>query len=291
MSELPMPPSDKPAATIRTVDPATVRPSPLNPRASITVTETSVAGLVAEMATVGQLNDAHGEIAADGSIEILNGLRRAAACKQLGKKLRVRVHNCLTREAAIALAYRDDKQSIPVPFWDLAGTFDQMVKREVLATEAAIAKAVGVDKSTMSRALAFRNAPANVLATFTDVREVTQSLWMDLAPLIENHETRARIFERASLLNGKGYTAARVVSEFKAAALNKDKIEKVEVLNRHGKPIAMIQPNHRGGFTITVKPMVEAHPTYRVEYAKAIHDQFVKLIKTWFDIETPGASS
>ena len=291
MSELPLPPVEKPAFVLRIVDPASVRPSPLNPRASIEVTQTSVTGLMAEIADVGQINAVHGEAAPDGSIEILNGLRRAGACKRLGKKLLVMVHNDLTREQAIALAYRDDNQSLPVSFWDRARSWAHMLEDGVLSTDAALAKAVGVDKSTMSRGLAFQNAPKSVLGAFSDVREISQSQWMELAPLLEDAETRARIVERAALLAGKGYGAVRVATELKAAAANKDKIDKVEVLNRHRKPIAVIQPNHRGGFTITVKPMVEVHPKYRAEYAKAIHDEFVELIKTWFDRETPGASS
>lgn len=292
MSELSPPLVEKPGYVLRSVDPATVHPSPINPRALVEMTETSVAGLAAEIADVGQINYAQGEIGADGkTIEILNGLRRAAACKALGITLLVIVHNYLTREQAIALANRDDNQSLPVSFWDRSCAWAQMVEDRVLPTEAAVARAVGVDKSTMSRGLAFQNAPKKVLGAFVDVREVSLSQWSDLAPLLDNEETRERILERAALLAGKGYGAVRVAAELKAAAAAKDKIEKVEVLNRHGKPIAMIQPNHRGGFTITVKPMVEAHPTYRVEYAKAIHDQFVKLIKTWFDRENEGASS
>lgn len=292
MSELPLPPVENRSHVLRSVDPASVHPSPINPRIMVEITETSVAGLAAEIADVGQINYAQGEIGADGkTIELLNGLRRAAACKALGISLLVMVHNGLTREQAIALANRDDNQSLPVSFWDRACAWAQMVQDNVLPTEAAVAKALGIDKSTMSRGLAFQAAPKQLFRAFADVREISLSQWSELAPLLENEETRERILERAALLAGKGYGAVRVAAELKAAAAAKDKIEKVEVLNRHGKPIATIQPNHRGGFTISVKPMVEAHPTYRVEYAKAIHDQFVKLIKTWFDRENEGASS
>lgn len=285
MTELPLSPDTMPTSRIITVNPSTVRPSPLNPRAKFPITETSVAGLAAEIAAVGQINDAHGEFAADGTLEIFNGLRRAAACKLNGAKLRVRVHDEIDPAAALALAYRDDSESLAVSFWDLSESWAGMVADQVLPSEAALARALGVDKSTMSRALAFRNAPDEVLAAFSDRREISQSQWMDLAPLLENGDSRARIIERAALLAGKGYGAVRVAAEFKAAAANRETIDKVEIRNRHGKLIGTIQPNHRGGFTITVKPMIEAHPSYRLDYAKTIHETFVQVIKTWFERE------
>ena len=288
MSELPLPPVVKAASEVRLIDPSTARPSP---RGLLAITDTSVAGLMSEISDVGQIYDVPAEIAEDGVIEIINGLRRAKSCQLLGKKLRVRIYNDLPRDKAIALAYRDNSQALPVSLWDRSCTWAQMVEDKVLKSEAELAKAVGVDKSTLSRGLAFQNAPKIVLSAFADVRQISLSQWMDIAPLLENEETSARIVERAALIAGKGYSAVRVATELKAAAANKDKFEKVDVKNRHGKQIATIQPNHRGGFSIAVKPMIEAHPTYRVEYAKAIHDEFVKLVKTWFDRETPGASS
>jgi ParB-like chromosome segregation protein Spo0J len=285
MTELPLSPDKMPTSRIVTVDPLTVRPSPLNPRAKFQITEASIVGLAAEISAVGQINDAHGEFAADGTLEIFNGLRRAAACKLNGAKLRVRVHDEIDPAGALALAYRDDSEALAVSFWDLSASWAQMVADQVLPSEAALARAIGVDKSTMSRALAFRNAPAEVLAAFSDRREISQSQWMDLAPLLENGDSLTRIIERAALLVGKGYGAVRVAAEFKAAAANKETIDKVEVRNRHGKLVGAIQPNHRGGFTISVKPMIEAHPSYRLDYAKTIHETFVQVIKTWFERE------
>ena len=84
MTELPLSPEKMPTSRIVTVDPSTVRPSLLNPRAKFQITEASVAGLATEIAAVGQINDAHGEFAADGTLEIFNGLRRAAGASCAG---------------------------------------------------------------------------------------------------------------------------------------------------------------------------------------------------------------
>ncbi|WP_162236475.1 hypothetical protein, partial [Sphingomonas sp. Leaf25] len=63
----------------------------------------------------------------------------------------------------------------------------------------------------------------------------------------------------------------------------KTEIKAVEVRNRHDRVIAAIQPDHRGGFTIKIKPMTEAHPSFRLEYARLVNERFVELVKTWFD--------
>ena len=280
--QLPLP-TNRGTTRIVQVDPRSVRLSPLNPRAATPHTPESVAALADEIRDVGQINDAHGEIASDGTIELLAGSRRREACIIAGTELRVRVHAELARDKAIALAYRDDREALPVSFWDLSAGWADMLGRGVVKTEAALSRMVGVDKSTMNRGLAFQKAPPTILDAFADRREVSLSQWTELAPLIENEETRQRLIERAGLVISKGYGAARVAAELKAAAGNKLEIKAVEVRNRHDRIIATILPDHRGGFTIKVKAMAEAHPTYRLDHAKLIHERFVELVKTWFD--------
>ncbi len=267
------------------VDPNKVRLSPLNPRAQTPHSSESVAALAAEIHEVGQINDAHGEAAKDGVIELLAGSRRREACIVAGTELRIRVHPDLTRDAAIGIAYRDDREALPVSLWALSAGWSRMLVDGVVKTEAALAKVVGVDKSTMNRGLAFQKAPSQILDAFADRRAISFTQWTELAPLIENEDTCARLVERAGLIVGKGYAATRVAAELKAAAANKAEIKAIEVRNRHDKVIAVIQPDHRGGFTIKVKPLAEAHPSYRLEFAKLIHDRFVEVIKTWFDRE------
>ena len=285
-AQLPLPESSGRSNTrIVLVDPATVRLSPLNPREQTPHSADSVAALAAEIREVGQINDCHGETAKDGVIELLAGSRRREACIAAGLELRVRVHPDLSRDAAIAIAYRDDREAVPVSFWDLSAGWSRMLGNCIVNTEAALAKVVGVDKSTMNRGLAFQKAPVQILDAFTDRRAISLSQWTELAPLIENEDTRARLVERAGLITGKGYAATRVAAELKAAAANKPEIKATEVRNRYDKVIAMIQPDHRGGFTIKVRPLAEAHPSYRLEYAKLIHERFTDLLKTWFDRE------
>lgn len=267
------------------VDPAKVRLSPLNPRANTPHSAASIAALAAEIKEVNQINDCHGETAKDGVIELLAGSRRRDACIAAGVDLRVRLHLDLSRDAAIAIAYRDDREAVPVSLWDLSAGWSRMLGDGIVKTEVALAKVVGIDKSTMNRGLAFQKAPAQILDAFADRRVISLTQWTELAPLIENEDTRARLIERAGLIAGKGYGATRVAAELKAAAANKAEIKPVEVRNRHDKLIATIQPDHRGGFALKVRPMAEAHPSYRLEYAKLIHERFVELLKTWFERE------
>ncbi len=124
---------------------------------------------------------------------------------------------------------------------------------------------------------------ASILAAFADRREISLSQWTDLAPLIENDDTREALLTRAALIAGKGYAAPRVAAELKAAAAGKVAIPAIEVRNRHDRVIATIQPGHRGDLTVKFKPMAEAHPSYRLEYARLVHEKLVEVIKTFFD--------
>lgn len=277
--------SNRSTTRIVHIDPTKVRLSPLNPRAQTPHSPDSVAALAAEIKDVGQINDAHGETAKDGVIELLAGSRRREACIVAGVELRIRIHADLPRDTAIGIAYRDDREAMPVSFWDLSAGWSRMLGDNVVKTEAALAKVVGVDKSTMNRGLAFQKAPPQILDAFADRRSISLTQWIELAPLIENEDTCARLIERAGLIAGKGYAATRVATELKAAAANKAEIKAIDVRNRYGKIIAVIQPDHRGGFTIKVKPLAEAHPSYRLEFARLIHDRFAEVIKTWFDRE------
>ena len=235
------------------------------------------------MKDAGQINDAHAVEGADGTLELLSGSRRCAACLVAGIQLRVRVHGELPVDKAIAIAFRDDRGAVPIPYWDLSVSWVRLLADRAIDTDAALAKFCGVDPSTVSRGLALQRADPAFLAAFGNLRDITMTQWCDLAPLLENDEARPRLLERAALLTGKGFAAPRVVAELKAAAANKAEIKVIEVRNRHDKVIATIKPDHKGGFAIAVKPMREDHPSYRQERAKIIHDTFVATVKTWFD--------
>ncbi len=265
------------------VDPASVRISPLNPRVDTPHDPDGIARLAAEMKAVGQINDAHGETAADGVIELLAGSRRCAACIVAGLQLRIRLHAELSRAEAIAIAYRDDREAVATSFWDLAGGWAALTDQRTFKTDTDLAQAVGIDKSTLSRGLAFRKAPDAILDAFPDRRQISLSQWIDLAPLVEDADTRARLVERAALIAGKGYTAPRVAAELKAAAAGKTEIKAIEVRNRHDRVVGSIQPDHRGGFTIKIKPMTELHPSFRLEHARLVNERFVEVVKSWFD--------
>lgn len=280
--QLPLQPRKATTRVIQ-VDPALVRISPLNPRVNTPHDPDGIARLAAELKAVGQINDAHGETTADGIIELFAGSRRCAGCALAGIHLRVRVHTELPRAEAIAIAYRDDREAVTPSFWDLAGGWAALTTGRTFKTDTDLAQAVGVDRGTLSRGLAFRKAPDTVLNAFADRRVISLSQWIDLAPLIENADSCAKLVERAALITGKGYTAPRVAAELKAAAAGKIEIRAVEVRNRHDRVVATIQPDHRGGFTIKVKPMTELHPSFRLEYARLVNERFVELIKTWFD--------
>ena len=265
------------------VDPATVRISSFNPRYQALHDPAQISALAVELKEAGQINDAHAVEAADGTLELLSGSRRCAACLEAGMQLRVRVHGELPADKAIAIAFRDDRGAVPIAYWDLSVSWARLLADKAVNTDAALAKLCGVDPSTVSRGLALQRADPSFLTAFGNLADITMTQWCDLAPLLENDDARPRLLERAALLADKGFAAPRVVAELKAAAANKAEIKAIDVRNRHDKVIGTIRPDHKGGFTIAVKPMREDHPSYRLERAKIIHDIFVSTIKTWFD--------
>ncbi|WP_162236491.1 ParB/RepB/Spo0J family partition protein, partial [Sphingomonas sp. Leaf25] len=209
------------------VDPTSVRISPLNPRVHTPHDADGIARLAAEIKAVGQINDGHGEAAQDGIIELLAGSRRCAACVVAGLPIRIRVHAELSRAEAIAIAYRDDREAVTPCFWDLAGGWAALTDQRTFKTDTDLAQSVGIDKGTLSRGLAFRKAPDAILDAFADRRQISLSQWIDLAPLVEDPDTRARLVDRAALIAGKGYAAPRVAAELKAAAAGKTEASRV----------------------------------------------------------------
>lgn len=292
MSETSPPSIKNGTATLQRVDPRSVYPSKFCIRVEDEIAEESLAQLQEDIDRFGQTTPGHALAVSDGSrLELLDGLRRKIACQRLGIDFLVLVHRDLPIERAIALAHSRDNQSQPASFWDRAVAWDCLVNDKVLPSEAAVAKAVGVDKATMSRALAFVNAPPEVLEAFPDIRAVTHKQWGDLAPLVHNPVTRPRLLERAVLLAGKGLSANKVAAELKAAAVGKDKIEKHEVKNANGKKLATIRPNHRGGFAIDVMDMRGVPPSYRIMDAIIIHEHFLALVESSFPTDKRGGRS
>ena len=256
--------------------------SPKNPRFGYPITDESVAPLVAEMRAVGQAHDAIGEVGTDRKVEILAGSRRRAACRILGRPLRVRIFDKLTVEQALKIANREDRGALEVSLWDRSASWARMLGDKVVTSEARLADAVGEDKSAISRGLALQKAPAAILDPIADKRAISMTHWSVVAPLLEDDERRARVLECAGLLVGQTPSLAALVKRLTAAAAGKSEITPTEVRNRHDKVIATIMPDHRGPFTVRVKSMTEQHPTYRIEHAKLIHAPLLEVIKAWF---------
>ena len=274
---------NKPKHRIESLTHDRTRISTHNPRFGAVISDASVAPLVAEIKSVGQAQDAIGVMGADGIVELLAGARHREAMRIMGKPLRVRVFDVLPEERAISIAFREGRGSIPVSFWDKSASWLRLLAEKVVLSEAKLAAAVDEDKSVINRGLAFQKAPAEVLALFADRQTIGISQWMVLAPLLENQETRSRILALADELAGQTIATAALVKKLAVAAAGKQEIKPREVTNRHSRVIATMIPDHKGGFTIKVKPMGELHPSYRIDYAKLIHAAFVDCLKDWFD--------
>ena len=258
------------------------RISPKNPRYGVVHADGTLDTLADEITASGQLVAAEAELGGDGVPEILAGSRRREACKRLGILLQLRVYERLTTEQALAIAHRAERGSLVVPFWDTSATWKRMLDDGTAASEARLVELLKEDKSTINRGLALQRAPTQVLALFQDGRALTQTQWVRLAPLLEDETTRAKMLARAALLAGRRLSAPAVAKELMAAAADKEAIAATEVRNRHGKIIATVTPDGRGGFTTRIRSMNEAHPTYRLEWLKLVNESTVEVVKAWF---------
>jgi hypothetical protein len=194
----------------------------------------------------------------------------------LGKPLKVRVFDALSPDQSIRIAYREGSGSVPVSFWDTSASWKRLLDGKVVTSEAKLGALVDEDKSVVSRGLALQKTPAEIIDLFADRQAISQTQWMVLAPLLEDARTKERILAAAAEMVGQTYAAAALVRKLTMAAAGKEEIKSREVLNKHGRVIATITPDHKSGFAIKAKPMAELHPSYRVEHAKLIHAAFWK---------------
>ena len=276
-------PGTKPKFTIETLSYEQTRVSIYNPRYGVTITDESVKPLLAKVKATGQIHDAIGWRTADGIVELDAGARRREVMRLLGKPLKARVFDKLPPEQSIRIAYREGGGSVPVSFWDTSASWKRLLDEEIVTSEGKLATLVDEDKSVVNRGLALQKAPADVLDLFADRQAISQTQWMVLAPLLEDTTARDRILATAVELTGQTFAAAALVRKLTVAAAGKEEIRPSEVLNKHGRAIATITPDHKSGFAIKVKPMAELHPSYRVEHAKLIHAAFLDVLRGWFD--------
>ena len=258
------------------------RISPKNPRHGVVYADGTLDGLAGEIGASGQLVPAVAELGTDGVPQILAGSRRREVCRQLGLLLQVQVYRSLTTEQAIAIAHRAERGSLAVAFWHASATWKRMLDDGTAANEARLVELIKEDKSVINRGLALQRAPKEVLALYQGGRAITQTQWAKLAPLLEDEATCARVLTRAALLAGKRLSVPAVTKELIAAAADREAIAATEVKNRHGKVIAIITPDGRGGFTTRIRSMSEAHPSYRLEWLKLINEATLEVVKGWF---------
>ncbi|MGI4732590.1 MAG: ParB/RepB/Spo0J family partition protein [Janthinobacterium lividum] len=272
----------KPKYAIEMLTYEQTRVSIYNPRYDVVISDESVEPLVAKIRATGQIHDAIGWRAADGIVDLDAGARRREGMRILGKPLRVRVFDELSAERSIRIAYRDGSGSAAVSFWDTSASWKRLLDDKVVTGEAKLGELIDEDKSVINRGLALQRAPAEVLDLFADRQAISQTQWMVLAPLLEDGKTRERILLAAGNMIGQTFAAAALVKKLTVAAAGKQEIKPRDVLNKHGRVMATITPDHKSGFAIKVKPMAELHPSYRIDYAKLVHAAFLEVLKQWF---------
>lgn len=213
---------------------------------------------------------------------ILAGSRRRAACIELGIKLRVRIIEDCDTHTAFKVALTENGGRRDVSLWDWGRTYERALDKKLYPDASALAEGLGIDKSTVSRALSLRAAPEEVLALFPDKRGITATQWYAFCPLLDNETQRERIIERAGLVaNSPPAKPAAVFAILTAAALNKATIEKHEVLNDAGKLIATIKPSSRGGFTVSIKSLAKVSPQHRSEMLRRLNQELSGFVRDW----------
>lgn len=261
------------------VDPKELTLSRWNPRSRDGAAPSDLEELTQSIRQNGQLMPAVVMRMADGRLELLAGSRRRAVTEKLGLKLRVEIRASLSPAKAFAIAQAENEGRETVSLWERATTYNEALDEGLFPNDLALAQALGMDKSTVSRTLSLARAPEDVLVLFADKRDITARQWWSFAPLLNEPTTRDRILDRAALLAAKPKMPAPLIfSSLTQAASASIVLGSATILNEHGRRIAQIRSNAKGGLSISIASMRELHPDQRRDWLKIVTRDLIDYV-------------
>jgi ParB family transcriptional regulator, chromosome partitioning protein len=256
--------------TIEDVDPAATVVSLHNPRHDVEHHDAAFRELVASIRAHGQTDDVLATRRRDGTLVLLTGCRRRQACIEVGALLRVKIYADVTPQFAFMVAHEDERGRAPVSLWDRGRSYQHAINKNVYKDETELAVALGIDKSTVNRAVRFAAAPAEI-TDLLDVRAVSATQWYAFCPVLEDEATRELVLAEASLVAKSTLkTPAALFSELMKAVAPEVDAGVQDIFDAQSRRIGRIKATRGGGFTVRVMAMDKADAKERASRVRLI---------------------
>ncbi|MBF5007291.1 ParB/RepB/Spo0J family partition protein [Diaphorobacter caeni] len=186
---------------------------------------------------------------ADGKYEIVYGHRRHEACRQLGLEVLALVDN-LDDVGLFVEMERENRNRDDLSPWEKGVWYQSILKRGLFPSHRKLADAIGLDQSTVSRAITIAELPQQVVDAFASPLDL-QYRWT--APLLNAWTTdKSGLLQRAEELKLKNPrpNAAAVFSFLASPQAPKQDSHKKEVFVG-GQKIASLQIDKNGGGSLS----------------------------------------
>ncbi len=184
---------------IEQVEPANCTLWPFHQRSGEDLSEESCKELIASMQRHGQRHPALGrrpDGKTAGAVELIYGSRRLFAATRLGIKLLVDVRNLDDRAAIVEMELENRLRTDITPY-DRGMSYRHWLNARVFASQAELARELGVSEAQVSRLLRYADLPTAVVAAFASVGSIREEWAIALAKLCGDPHRRPGLVRRA----------------------------------------------------------------------------------------------
>jgi ParB family chromosome partitioning protein len=243
------------AAPVRSLDPASVRPSRWANRHEASFSDAEFRELKAEIEAAGgnvqpvkvrPLSEAQRRGAAPGVLyELVFGHRRHRACLELGLPVRALVEEVSDQQLFEAME-RENRGRKNLSPWEQGCMYRRALDEGLYPSLRKLAEAVQVDVSLVSKSLALARLPATVVEAFASPLEIQFRWAQPLSELLQKDPDA--VLERARELKGHGQamTAPAVFNALTGQALAPGAATAAAHLRRDGRKLATLTRDARG---------------------------------------------
>ena len=186
---------------------------------------------------------------ANGKYEIVYGHRRYEACKQLGLPVLALVDN-LDDVGLFVEMERENRNRDDLSPWEKGVWYQSILKRGLFPSHRKLADAIGLDQSTVSRAITIAELPPQVVEAFSSPLDL-QYRWT--APLLSAWSTdQDALLERIDAIKAKSPrpNAGSIFTFLSAPPSTKEDRSQKEILV-NGQKVASLKLDKNGGGQLT----------------------------------------
>lgn len=196
---------------------------------------------------------------ATAKYELVFGYRRLRACRELGLQVRAMVEGVDDRTLFIQMD-SENRHRAALSAYEAGMWYARALEKKVFANAAALAEALGIDRSNVSRALAATRLPKDILAAFGDPRAI-QYGWSEKVTEALNRDPESVLaVARAMAASASGKTPQQVYKALLEAVNSKGSTASVArnvgkpfQVKLHGRVAHVVHDQDAGVATVTLK--------------------------------------